>query len=596
MARYVVAESAGGRPPKRQLRKWWKESSVYQVYPASFQDSTGSGVGDLRGIIDRVDHFKSLGVDIVWLCPIFESPQIDMGYDISNYKKIHEPYGTVADVDTLKDKLHDRGMKLVLDLVVNHTSDQHEWFKQSRSSKDSPYRDWYIWRKPKYDAQGNRQPPNNWASHFQGSAWEYDEATDEYYLRLFARQQPDLNWENPKVRAAVHDIMRFWLDKGADGFRLDVINFVSKPQDFPDSKQEVLPGSELYSAGPRLHEYLKELGAILHEYDAFSVGEMPCVRDLNEVIKSVNGDRGELSMIFHFELTTNKHLLPPSSVDIDIGPHGKFSAKEWDLAELKGIANKWQRFMYDHDGWNALYLENHDQPRSVSRFANDAPQHRVDSAKAVAMFQALQAGTPFVYQGQEIGMVNVPKEWPMEEYKDIDCLNHWNLHKDSKDKEYLKFLKSQYQKKSRDNARTPMQWTAAPNAGFTTPRATPWMTVHPNHTEINVAAQVSDPASVFSFWKTVLATRKRYLDIFVYGDFALVDERNEKIVAYARRAEDGAVAVVACNFSSGTVSWEGLKAESVKEVLVSNGGKTAEDFSGGKVEFGPYEGAVVLLA
>ncbi|KAK1636490.1 alpha amylase [Colletotrichum phormii] len=585
MARYVVAESAGGQPPKRQLRKWWKESSVYQVYPASFQDSTGSGVGDLKGIIDRVDHFKSLGVDIVWLCPIFESPQIDMGYDISNYKKIHEPYGTVADVDTLKDKLHERGMKLVLDLVVNHTSDQHEWFKKSRSSKDSPYRDWYIWRKPKYDAQGNRQPPNNWASHFQGSAWEYDEATDEYYLRLFAREQPDLNWENPKVRDAVHDIMRFWLDKGADGFRLDVINFVSKPQDFPDSKQDVLPGSELYSAGPRLHEYLKELGAILHEYDAFSVGEMPCVRDLNEVIKSVNGDRGELSMIFHFEF-----------VDIDIGPHGKFSAKEWDLAELKGIANKWQRFMYDHDGWNALYLENHDQPRSVSRFANDAPQHRVDSAKAVAMFQALQAGTPFVYQGQEIGMVNVPKEWPMEEYKDIDCLNHWNLNKDSKDKEYLKFLKSQYQKKSRDNARTPMQWTDAPNAGFTTPQATPWMTVHPNHTEINVALQVSDPASVFNFWKTVLATRKRYLDIFVYGDFALVDEKNERILAYARRAEDGAVAVVACNFSSETVSWEGLKAESVKEVLVSNGGKTVKDFRGGKVSFGPYEGAVVLLA
>ncbi|KAL2874708.1 hypothetical protein SGCOL_010081 [Colletotrichum sp. CLE4] len=585
MARYVVAESAGGQAPKRQLRKWWKESSVYQVYPASFQDSTGSGVGDLKGIIDRVDHFKSLGVDIVWLCPIFESPQIDMGYDISNYKKIHEPYGTVADVDALKDKLHERGMKLVLDLVVNHTSDQHEWFKQSRSSKDSPYRDWYIWRKPKYDAQGNRQPPNNWASHFQGSAWEYDEATDEYYLRLFACEQPDLNWENPKVRDAVHDIMRFWLDKGADGFRLDVINFVSKPQDFPDSKQEVLPGSELYSAGPRLHEYLKELGAILHEYDAFSVGEMPCVRDLNEVIKSVNGDRGELSMIFHFEF-----------VDIDIGPHGKFSAKEWDLAELKGIANKWQRFMYDHDGWNALYLENHDQPRSVSRFANDAPQHRVDSAKAVAMFQALQAGTPFVYQGQEIGMVNVPKEWPMEEYKDIDCLNHWNLNKDSKDKEYLKFLKSQYQKKSRDNARTPMQWTDAPNAGFTTPQATPWMTVHPNHTDINVASQVSDPGSVFHFWKTVLATRKRYLDIFVYGDFALVDEKNERILAYARRAEDGAVAVVACNFSSETVSWEGLKAESVKEVLVSNGGKTVKDFSGGKVSFGPYEGAVVLLA
>ncbi|KAK2040553.1 alpha amylase [Colletotrichum somersetense] len=583
MAYHLVDGAAGGQPLKKQLRTWWKESSVYQVYPASFQDSNGDGVGDLKGIISRVDHFKSLGVDIVWLSPIFESPQVDMGYDISNYRMIHEPYGTVEDVDVLKDKLHERGMKLVLDLVVNHTSDQHEWFKQSRSSKENPYRDWYIWRKPKYDAQGNRQPPNNWKSHFQGSAWEWDETTGEYYLRLFAKEQPDLNWENPKVREAVHAIMRFWLDKGADGFRLDVINFISKPQDFPDSDQEVLSGSELYSAGPRLHEYLKELGAILQEYDAFSVGEMPCVRDLNEVIKSVNGDRGELSMIFHFEF-----------VDIDIGPHGKFSPKEWDLADLKGIADKWQRFMYNNNGWNALYLENHDQPRSISRFANDAPEHRVNSAKIISMFQALQAGTPFVYQGQEIGMVNVPKEWPMEEYKDIDCLNHWNLNKDSKDQEYLKLLKSQYQKKSRDNARTPMQWNAGPNAGFTTADATPWMTVHPNHAEINAESQVSDPNSVFSFWKTVLATRKKHLDIFIYGDFNLVDEKHKQVVAYARRSEDGAVAVVACNFSSETVEWTGLKAR-VKEVLVTNGGKTTKDFSRGKVTLGPYEGAVVLL-
>ncbi|KAK1963706.1 alpha amylase [Colletotrichum sublineola] len=583
MACNLVDGAAGGQSPKKQLRTWWKESSVYQVYPASFQDSTGDGVGDLKGIISRVDHFKSLGVDIVWLSPIFESPQVDMGYDISNYRKIHKPYGTVEDVDVLKDKLHERGMKLVLDLVVNHTSDQHEWFKQSRSSKENPYRDWYIWRKPKYDSQGNRQPPNNWKSHFQGSAWEWDETTGEYYLRLFAKEQPDLNWENPKVRDAVHAIMRFWLDKGADGFRLDVINFISKPQDFPDSDQEVLSGSELYSAGPRLHEYLKELGAILQEYDAFSVGEMPCVRDLNEIIKSVNGDRGELSMIFHFEF-----------VDIDIGPHGKFSPKEWDLAELKGIADKWQRFMYTNNGWNALYLENHDQPRSISRFANDAPEHRVNSAKIISMFQAFQAGTPFVYQGQEIGMVNVPKEWPMEEYKDIDCLNHWNLNKDSKDQEYLKLLKSQYQKKSRDNARTPMQWNAGPNAGFTAADAKPWMTVHPNHTEINAESQISDPNSVFSFWKTVLATRKKHLDIFVYGDFNLVDEKHKQIVAYARRSEDGAVAVVVCNFSSETVDWTGLKG-GVNEVLVTNGGKTTKDFSGGKVTLGPYEGAVVLL-
>ncbi|TDZ13001.1 Alpha-glucosidase [Colletotrichum spinosum] len=575
----VGAGGAGG-----QYRKWWKESSVYQVYPASFQDSTGSGVGDLKGIISRVDHFKSLGVDIVWLCPIFKSPQIDMGYDISNYREIHPPYGTVEDVDTLKDALHARGMKLVLDLVVNHTSDQHEWFQQSRSSKTNPFRDWYIWRPPRYDAQGNRQPPNNWKSHFQGSAWEYNAATDEYYLRLFAREQPDLNWENPKVRAAVHDIMRFWLDKGADGFRLDVINFISKPQDFPDSKQDVLGGSELYSAGPRLHEYLKELGAILKEYDAFSVGEMPCVRDLSEVIKSVNADRGELSMIFHFEF-----------VDIDHGPQGKFSPKEWKLAELKAGTKKWQRFMYDNNGWNALYLENHDQPRCVSRFANDAPEHRENSAKLVAIFQGLQAGTPFIYQGQEIGMVNVPKEWPMEEYKDIDCLNHWNLHKDVDDEAALKALKVEYQKKSRDNARTPMQWDTTANAGFTTPEATPWMKVHPNHTEINAASQTSNPNSVFHTWRATLETRKKFLDIFVYGDFEAVDEPHEQILAYARKAPDGRVAVIVCNFSDKTVEWTGLNGE-VKEVLVTNGGKTAGDFSGGKVSLGPYEAAAVLLA
>ncbi|CRK14070.1 hypothetical protein BN1723_010228 [Verticillium longisporum] len=267
-----------------------------------FQDSTGSGVGDLKGITSRVDYMKALGVDIVWLSPIFESPQIDMGYDISDYRKIDPPYGTIEDVDALKDALHARGMKLVLDLVVNHTSDQHEWFKQSRSSKDSPYRDWYIWRPARYDADGTRHPPNNWDAHFQGSAWEWDEHTQEYYLHLFCTEQPDLNWENPAVRDAVHAIMRFWLDRGADGFRLDVINFISKDQAFPDSDRTVLRGAEHYAAGPRLHEYLAELGVILREYDAFSVGEMPCVTDTNEVIKSVKADRGELSMIFHFEL------------------------------------------------------------------------------------------------------------------------------------------------------------------------------------------------------------------------------------------------------------------------------------------------------
>ncbi|KAK5987570.1 Alpha-glucosidase [Cladobotryum mycophilum] len=560
-----------GEIDSQQLRTWWKESSVYQVYPASFRDTKGSGEGDLKGIISRVDYLKELGVDIVWLSPIFESPQIDMGYDISDYRTIDPRYGHISDVDKLRDELHQRDMKLVLDLVVNHTSDQHAWFKESRKSKDNPFRDWYIWKPPKYDAQGNRQPPNNWGGHFQGSTWEYDENTDEYYLHLFCKEQPDLNWENPAVRKAVHDIMRFWLDRGADGFRLDVINFISKDQSYPDSDLAVLPGAEYYACGPRLHEYLKELGAILKEYDAFSVGEMPCVSDQWEVIKAVGAGRGELSMIFHFEL-----------MDIDYGSQGKFSP----------TITKWQRFMYDHNGWNALYLENHDQPRAISRFVFDDPEHRVASAKLIALFLVFQAGTPFVYQGQEIGMTNVPKDWPMEEYKDIDCINHWNLYKDTADEETKKLLKQEYQRKSRDNARTPMQWDAGPQAGFTTSDA-PWMRVNDNYKEINAASQTGEPHSVYHTYRQVLGKRKEHKEIFVYGDFELVDEQNDKIFAYKRTAEGGASALVVCNFSVEEVDWafEGKPSE----VLFSPTGKALSDVNGGHIQLGPCEAIALLL-
>ncbi|KZZ89453.1 Alpha amylase [Moelleriella libera RCEF 2490] len=566
-----------------QSRAWWKEDSVYQVYPASFQDSTGSGVGDLQGIIERVDYLKDLGVDIVWLSPIFKSPQHDMGYDISDYRVIDPPYGDISDVDTLRDKLHERGMKLVLDLVMNHTSDEHEWFKESRKSKDNPYRDWYIWKPPKYDAQGNRCPPNNWQSHFQekrsGTAWEYDEATDEYYLRLFCREQPDLNWENPAVRKAAHDVMRFWLDRGVDGFRIDVINFISKDQSFPDSNQRFLRGTEYYACGPRCHEYLKELGAILKEYDAFSVGEMPCVHDETELIKAVASDREELSMIFHFEF-----------MDVDHGPDGKFSPGTWQLSEFKQKVNKWQRFMYDNDGWNALYLENHDQPRAVSRFAHDDPQHREASAKLIAIFLAFQSGTPFIYQGQEIGMTNVPKDWTMEEYKDIDCLNHYNLHKGTVSE---KLLLTEYQKKSRDNARTPMQWDASPHAGFTTGSATPWMRVNDNYKQINAASQVKNPRSVFHTYRQALQKRKAHKDIFVYGDFDLVDEAHDKVFAYRRVGSTGDAALVVCNFSKDDVAWTNpLQA---KEVLVTTTGKTLEDVNGGAIRLAPCEAVALLL-
>ncbi|PHH93138.1 hypothetical protein CDD83_1 [Cordyceps sp. RAO-2017] len=565
----------------RQPRTWWKESSVYQIWPASFQDSTGSGVGDLDGIISRVDYLKDLGVDVVWLSPIFKSPQVDMGYDVSDYRAIDDRYGDLAHVDKLRDELHSRGMKLVLDLVMNHTSDQHEWFKESRKSRDNPFRDWYIWKPPKYDGQGKRQPPNNWESHFQGSAWEYDEATDEYYLHLFCKEQPDLNWENPAVRKAAHDVMRFWLDRGADGFRIDVINFISKDQRFPDSTAAaVLRGHEFYACGPRLHEYLAELGAILKEYDAFSVGEMPCVHDEAELIKAVGADRGELSMIFHFEL-----------MDIDHGPQGKFSPQTWPLAKLKTTVNKWQRLMLDKNGWNALYLENHDQPRAVSRFASDAPEHRDASAKLIAIFLGFQAGTPFIYQGQELGMTNVPEDWPMDEYKDVDCLNHWNLHKDTASAETRAQLRAEYRKKSRDNARTPMQWDAGPHGGFTTGR--PWMRAHDNAAAVNAAAQTADPGSVYHTWRRVLARRRALADLFVYGDFRLVDEADARVFAYERRAADAA-ALVACNFSGRAVAWPWAGGPA-RDVLVSPAGKTLDDVNGGEIRLGPYEAVALLL-
>ncbi|RSM16299.1 hypothetical protein CEP52_000334 [Fusarium oligoseptatum] len=563
-------------------RAWWKESSVYQIYPASFQDSTGTGVGDLKGIISRVDYLKNLGVDILWLSPIFKSPQVDMGYDVSDYEAIDPPYGDISDVDVLKDKLHERGMKLVLDLVVNHTSDQHEWFKESRKSKDNPYRDWYVWRPAKYDADGNRQPPNNWQGHFQGDTWEYDETTDEYYLHLFCKEQPDLNWENPAVRKKVHEIMRFWLDRGADGFRMDVINFVSKDQAFPDSDQTVLRGHEFYACGPRCHEYLKEIGEILREYDAFSVGEMPCVHDERELIKAVRADRGELSMIFHFEL-----------MDLDHGPGGKFTPRTWKLSELKATTHKWQKFMYDNQGWNALYLENHDQPRSVSRFVHDDPQNRAASAKLIAVFLGFQSGTPFLYQGQEIGMTNVPKDWPFEEYKDIDCLSHWNANKGNADAATLNSYKVEYQLKSRDNARTPMQWDTTPNAGFTKADVTPWMRVNDNYREINAASQTSDPDSVYHCWRRVLEKRKEHVDIFVYGDFQLVDEAHEKVFAYSRKADNGDTALVVCNFAAETVSW--ILPAKAREVLISPTGRALEDLNGGEIQLAPCEAFVVLL-
>ncbi|TAQ91228.1 hypothetical protein B7494_g438 [Chlorociboria aeruginascens] len=517
-----MASESAGPSTITQHRAWWKEVSVYQIYPSSFKDSNGTGVGDLKGVISKLDYLQNLGVDVVWLSPIFEGPKIDMGYDISDYRKIDVEYGDIEDVDAL----------------------------------------------------------------MHGSAWEYDEHTQEYYLRLFCREQPDLNWDHPPVRAAVHEIMHFWLSRGIDGFRMDVINFISKDPRFLDSvpsKDIQLAGCEYYACGPQLHRYLGELGTILKQYDSFSVGEMPFVRLGDEVAKSVGWRRNELAMIFHFEL-----------VDIDYGPGGKFTPRSWELSELKSIVEKWQHFMYQNHGWNAIYLENHDQPRSNTRFTNSpAPEHQAQSAKMLAIFQGFQAGTPFIYQGQEIGMVNVPEEWEMEEYLDIDCLNHWKLvNTPSTDEETKTAFKKQYLMKSRDNARTPMQWDSSPHAGFTI--ATPWMKVHPNHKTVNAKSQIHDPESVYSMWANVLDARKKNKDVLIYGNFELVDKQNTNIFAYKRQSDEGEPVIVACNFTPENVDWDGVQG-GVKEVLVSNSGKKTDDFKEGKIALGPYEAFAVRV-
>ncbi|KAK6345777.1 hypothetical protein TWF718_007683 [Orbilia javanica] len=532
------------------IRAWWKEASVYQIYPASFYDSDGDGLGDIPGIITKVDYLKNLGVDVVWLSPVYESPQKDMGYDISDYRQIHKPYGTIQDIEDLIEILHHRGIKLIMDLVVNHSSDQHAWFKESRSSKSNPFRDWYIWRPPKYDANGNRHPPNNWASIFGGSAWEYDAVTDEYYLHLFCAEQPDLNWENPKVVSAVHDILRFWLDKGVDGFRMDVINVVSKTPGLPDApitveSSKYQPAMMHYANGPRLHEHLRGLRAILDQYDAFSVGEMPFVSDPEDILQAVGASRKELNMIFQFDI-----------VEMDSSASNKFTIVPWSLQNLRDIVAKWQTCMATGDGWNALFLENHDQPRSVSRFASDRPEFRIHAAKMLATFLALQSGTLFIYQGQELGMANLPKDWGLEEFKDVETINYMNevaeISKVKSPAFYDNALEG-VRAKARDNSRSPFQWDTTTNAGFST--GNPWMRVNDDYLYCNAQSQIDNSESVLTFWRKLLRLRRQMLDVFVYGDFKFLSVEDENLSVYERSHPFAGRALVLCNFSQHPINW-----------------------------------------
>ncbi|KAI0684458.1 glycoside hydrolase family 13 protein [Cytidiella melzeri] len=548
-------------PTFSPTRAWWKSAVVYQIYPISFFDSNGDGIGDLPGIHQKLDYIKALGTDVIWLCPIYKSPLADMGYDISDYQSIDPRYGTLEDWDKLLAGVHQRGMKLLMDLVANHTSDEHEWFKESRSSKTHPKRDWYIWRPPRYDENGQRHPPNNWKSIFQGPAWEYDETTEEYFLHLFVKEQPDLNWENSAVRDAIWDTMRFWLARGCDGFRMDVINMISKVDGLPDAVvtdpgSELQPAGLLYVNGPKVHEYIREMNdKVLSQHDIMTVGETPLTHNPDDIAAYVLPANKELNMVFQFQV-----------MDIDSGGvEGGAEAvsplvyRKWKLLELKNITERWQLYKREQGYWNALFLENHDHSRSVSRYGNDTPQWRAASAKLLALYHTTQAGTLYVYQGQELGMANFSKSWGLEEYKDVATINFWKQELEKRQKTQGKTnvdmsdVLAGFQRKARDHARTPVQWNSNPHAGFTT--GNPWMRVNDDYLGgWNADAENDDPTSVLNFWRRALAVRRNH-EVLIYGDFELLLREHPKVFAY-KRMLDGVTALVAMNFSESEVVLE----------------------------------------
>jgi oligo-1,6-glucosidase len=511
--------------------RWWKEAVVYQVYPRSFQDSNGDGIGDLRGITSKLDYIQRLGVNVIWLSPHYDSPNADNGYDIRDYRKVMADFGTMADFDELLQGIKQRKMKLILDLVVNHSSDEHAWFAGSRKSKDNPYRDYYIWRPAK-----DGHEPNNWVSFFSGSAWKLDPATNAYYLHLFAEKQPDLNWDNPKVRREVYDLMKFWLDKGVDGFRMDVIPFISKREGLPDLPPDYMTRPQyFYAMGPHLHEYLQEMNReVLSKYDVMTVGEAFGVT-LDETPSLVDERRNELNMIFNFDV-----------VRLNRDGH---QWRNWTLPELKAIYTTQDRALDVHS-WNTVFLSNHDNPRVVSAFGDDSPAFRVPSAKLLATMLLTLKGTPFIYQGDELGMMNYPFT-RIEEFDDIEVKNGWKadvLTGKVKADDYIANLR----KTSRDNSRTPMQWDNLSNGGFTT-AATAWLRVNPNYKDINARQEAGDPGSIYNYFSKMVALRKK-TPALIYGDYEDLDPQNAKVFVYSRTLGREKYLVV-LNFSRDNISY-----------------------------------------
>ncbi|WP_066190119.1 MULTISPECIES: glycoside hydrolase family 13 protein [Gracilibacillus] len=538
---------------------WWKESVVYQIYPRSFNDSNGDGIGDIPGITEKLDYLQDLGVDVIWLSPVYQSPNDDNGYDIADYQAIMDEFGTMADWEEMLAGIHQRDMKLMMDLVVNHSSDEHRWFQEAKKAKDNPYRDYYIWRSGK-----DGGAPNNWESFFSGSTWEYDEASEEYFLHLFSKKQPDLNWENPRLREEIYQMMRWWMDKGVDGFRMDVINLISKVPGLPDGAKpeghKYGDGSPYYMNGPRVHEFLHEMNQeALSKYDVMTVGETPGV-NVEEAKKYTNPEREELQMVFQFE-----HM------DLDSGPEGKWDLRPLQLRDLKDSISKWQNGLHGV-GWNSLYLNNHDQPRVVSRWGDDQI-YRVESAKMLGTFLHMLQGTPYIYQGEEIGMTNVRFD-SIDDYQDIEILNMYKDKVIEGDADPDQVMESIYVK-GRDNARTPFQWDDSANAGFTD--GTPWLKVNGNYPEINAKQAVDDEQSIYHYYRQLIQLRKTH-PIIVYGEYQLILDDHEQIYAYLRH-DEGEKLLVITNFSDQSVDFQ-LPSDvsfQAEELLISNYDQTAAD-------------------
>ena len=548
-------------------KTWWKESVIYQIYLRSFCDSNGDGIGDLNGITSKLDYLKELGIDVIWLSPVYASPLDDNGYDISDYQAILGDFGTMEDFDRLLDEAHKRSIRIVMDLVVNHTSDEHAWFLESRKGgEDNPYKDYYIWRET---------PPNNWEAYFQGSAWEYDKVRKMYYLHLFSKKQPDLNWDCEAVRKDVYKMMNWWMEKGIDGFRMDVINLISKAEGLPDGEKTPLGYTEkrdFVVCGPHFHEYLQEMDhEVLSKYDLMTVGECIDV-SIEEAQKITGEDRHELNMVFTFD-----HM--------DVGNEGgcKWNTNRFALSELKAILNCWQMGLKEK-GWNSLYWDNHDQPRAVSRFGNDEMWWE-ESAKMLATCLHMMKGTPYVFQGEEIGMTNIRMD-SIDDYRDIETLNAYKVYTEQMGYTPEHMMDCLYAK-SRDNARTPMQWDASANAGFTT--GTPWIRVNPNYTKINAESQLRDEASIFNYYKELIHLRHGS-ELIVYGEFELLCPEDEKIFAYRRYLGDEQLLVI-CNFSADEVQFTvpDILKEKKAELLIGN---YAEAAYSEELTVRPYEAKV----